>query len=118
MRVKEQVKVYIADDGKEFATREECKAYEDKDVFKPLLRLTADQLNAILTGEDEVKGKLIHKLWVRHVEALRKLGVKPAKVKRSKEEKAALRLAKAKEVLEAAAAEQSAPASEVSEASA
>lgn len=106
MKIKEQVKVYVADDGKEFATREECKAYEDKDVFKPLLKMTEAQLGGILSGEDETRGKLLARLFRRHTDALREKGVKPAKVKRTKEEREELRLAKAREVLAAAEAEQ------------
>lgn len=105
MKVKETQKVYVADDGKEFATREECKAYEDKDVFKPLLKMTEAQLGAVISGEDEVRGKLMARILRRHNDALREKGVKAPKVKRTKEEREELRIAKAKEVLAAADAE-------------
>lgn len=67
-------KVYQADDGKEFASKEECRAYEERDVFKPLLNLKAEHITAILNGEDKTRGRLIRKLAEKYQRTLRSRG--------------------------------------------
>lgn len=41
---------YIADDGKEFDTAEECKAYEEKEELKSLCGLTVHEILNTLSG--------------------------------------------------------------------
>ena len=98
MRVQE-TKVYVAADGKEFATKEECKLYEDRDVFKPLLKMTDAHITAILAGEDEAKGKLLGRLFSKHVAALRDKGLRKQREKLTKEQRQANKLARAREIL-------------------
>jgi hypothetical protein len=61
-------KTYVAEDGTAFNTKEECVSHETANVFKPLLNLKQDALDAILARADDkakMRGDLIEKLAIK-----------------------------------------------------
>ncbi len=58
----ERVSQYRAKDGKLFDTREEAYAHELRDELKPITRLTHEQLEAIMRGEDEERAEIMRKV--------------------------------------------------------
>lgn len=56
MRI-EAIKKFVADDGTTFDLKEDCLAYEQANMFKPLLNMKAEHLTEAMTRSTE-KGKL------------------------------------------------------------